>query len=153
MWCHLNDEANLLEQLLPNGVQVSGSMTDEMKEERLVAFQDGQIQHLITKPKIGCFGLNWQHCHNVATFPSHSWEQYYQSVRRCWRFGQSHEVSVHIVVSDSEVGVLRNLQDKADKADRMFASLNQHMNHPAMMDRHDFMDNDIKVPEWMANSK
>ena len=109
VWCHLNDEADLLERIIPDCRQVSGSQSEDEKEELLLAFQAGQLKRLVTKPKIGCFGLNWQHCNHVVTFASHSYEQYYQSVRRCWRFGQKRPVEVHVFSSEAEGGVVANL--------------------------------------------
>lgn len=149
LWCHLNDEGDMLECVIPNALQVSGSMPEEQKVERLLAFQRGELQVLVTKPKIGCFGLNWQHCHNVVTFPSHSWEQYYQAVRRCLRFGQEHPVTVHIVTTEGEVGVLRNLQHKAKQADEMFESLSRHANN-ALHIKHDIHFGESgRLPSWL----
>lgn len=127
-WCHLNDEGDLLERLIPGAVQVSGSDPDEAKEEKFLAFASGQARVLVTKPKIGAWGLNFQHCAHVASFASHSFEQHYQSVRRCWRFGQTRPVVVDLVASEAEAGVVKNLQRKADQASRMFDSLIAHMN-------------------------
>jgi hypothetical protein len=87
-WCHLNVEGDLLERLIPGAVQVAGSESVEAKEEKLEAFSKGQIKRLVTKPKIGGFGLNWQHCSDLSFFPSHSFEMVYQLIRRFWRFGQ-----------------------------------------------------------------
>ena len=78
---------------------------------------------LVTKPKIGAWGLNWQHCAHVVTFASHSFEQYYQSVRRCWRFGQERRVTVDLIATEGEKGIKNNLRRKADQAERMFANL------------------------------
>jgi len=153
VWCHLNDEADLLKNLIPGAVQVSGSMPDELKEERLLGFQSGEIPVLVTKPKIGCYGLNWQHCHNVVTFPSHSWEQYYQAVRRCLRFGQKHPVNVTIITTEGEVGVLANLRRKADAADRMFESLCRHMNDAMHIDRGREFTQRERIPRWLLASK
>lgn len=150
IWCHLNDEGDLLERLVDGGVQVSGSMSLEQKEERLLGFQSGAINTLITKPKIGCFGLNWQHCHNVVSFPSHSWEQYYQAVRRCWRFGQKHSVHVTLVTSEGEQSVLRNLQRKAAGADRMFESLITYMNDAICIGSEDNFNQEEMVPAWLS---
>ena len=88
IWCHLNPEGDLLEKIVKDAVQVSGKDSDEKKEEILTAFSNGQIKRLVTKQKIAGWGMNWQHCSHMTTFPSHSFEQYYQGVRRCWRFGQ-----------------------------------------------------------------
>lgn len=153
VWCHLNDEADELENMIPGAVQVSGSMPDELKEERLLAFQSGEVPVLITKPKIGCYGLNWQHCHNVVTFPSHSWEQYYQAVRRCLRFGQKHPVEVTIVTTQGEIGVLKNLRRKADAADRMFESLCRNMNNSMHIDHGREFTQQERMPRWLSASK
>jgi hypothetical protein len=127
-WCHLNDEADLLEHLIGGSNQVSGAMCDEQKIELFDYFTTGQLRVLITKPKIGAFGLNWQHCANLSVFPSHSYEQYYQAVRRCWRYGQTRDVTVHVVTTQGEADVLGNLQRKAAAADRMFAVMAEEMN-------------------------
>lgn len=83
VWCHLDDEGDTLEKMIPGSVQISGKNKDEVKEERFLAFTDKQIRVLITKPKIGALGLNFQHCSHITYFPSHSYESYYQAVRRC----------------------------------------------------------------------
>jgi hypothetical protein len=126
-WCHLNDEADLLEHLIPGSNQVSGSMSDERKLDLFDAFTAGHLRVLITKPKIGAFGLNWQHCANLSMFPSHSYEQYYQAVRRCWRYGQTRDVTVHVITTQGEGNVLANLQRKAAAADQMFAIMAEEM--------------------------
>ena len=149
IWCHLNPEADLLERMIPGALQVSGSMSDEKKEERLLAFQHGGLKVLITKPRIGCFGLNWQHCHNVVTFPSHSWEQYYQSVRRCWRFGQKEQVKVHVVTSEGERRVVANLQRKAKNADKMFERLVGYMNEVLDIQKDNGFSEEVEVPGWL----
>jgi hypothetical protein len=131
VWCQLNDEGDLLERLIPGAVQVAGSDSDEAKEERLLAFAAGDVRVLITKPKIGAWGLNLQNCAHVTYFPSHSFEQYYQAVRRCWRFGQTRPVRVDLVTTEGERGVKDNLQRKAAQADRMFDALVAHM-HDAL---------------------
>lgn len=149
VWCHLNDEAKMLREMIPSAVEVSGSMSDEQKEERLVGFQNGQFPVLITKPKIGCYGLNWQHCNNVVTFPSHSFEQYYQSVRRCWRFGQKMPVTVTVVTTEGEIGVLKNLQRKSRQADEMFRSLVENMNNELRLSSVETYDKGVEVPSWL----
>ena len=120
IWCNLNDEGTLLEKLIPDAVEVAGRHTIEQKEERLAAFTAGDIRCLITKPKIGGFGLNWQHCANTVIFPTDSWESWYQMVRRFWRFGQERPVNVHAVASESEVTVIENLKRKEKDAGIMF---------------------------------
>lgn len=149
VWCHLNDEGDLLEKLIPDAVQVKGSMGDEQKEDFLHGFAKKKYRVLITKPKIGCWGLNWQHCNNVITFPGHSFEQYYQAVRRCWRFGQTRPVTVNVVTTEGEAGVIANLKQKQLKAEQMFASLVECMNREiAIAARHNF-DLKEKVPSWL----
>lgn len=149
VWCHLNDEADALELAIDGAEQVSGDMSEESKEAKLTAFKRGDIRVLVTKPKIGCFGLNWQHCHNVITFPSHSWEQYYQAVRRCWRFGQQNPVTVHIITTEGERGVMANLQRKAKQADAMFTSLVAHMNEAMSLDRGLNLNQNERTPSWL----
>src|SRR6056297_1311270 len=88
VWCNLNDEGDMLEKLIPDGVQVAGKHSDKIKEERLIGFKNGDFRVLITKPKIGAWGLNYQHCNHMTYFPTHSYEAYYQASRRLLRFGQ-----------------------------------------------------------------
>jgi len=115
-WCHFNDEGNLLNELDTEAVQIKGGDSIEKKEEILLAFANGEIKRLITKPKITSFGLNWQHCSHTVYFPTWSYEQYYQSIRRFWRFGQTNEVTVDLVVSDGQERVLEALKYKTQKA-------------------------------------
>lgn len=120
IWCNLNDEGERLAKMIPDAVEVAGRHSIEQKEERLAAFTAGEIQTLITKPKIGGFGLNWQHCSNTLIFPTDSWEQWYQMVRRFWRFGQTQAVNVHAIASEAETGVVENLKRKEADAGAMF---------------------------------
>ena len=149
VWCHLNDEGDELQRVIPDAVQVSGGDSDDRKEERLEAFAEGRARVLITKPKIGAWGLNFQHCNHVTFFPSHSFEQYYQAVRRCWRFGQKRAVKVDIVTTEGERGVMSNLQRKAEQADAMFSRLVDEMNHAMHIDRSNNMTKKMEVPEWL----
>ncbi len=149
VWCHLNDEGDLLEEMIPDAVQVSGSDSDDAKEDRLIAFADGKARILITKPKIGAWGLNFQHCNHMTFFPSHSFEQYYQSVRRCWRFGQKRPVTVDIVTSEGERGIMKNLQRKAAQADEMFGHLVREMNHAQSIGRLNNMIKPMEIPQWL----
>jgi hypothetical protein len=128
IWCNLNIEGDLLAKIIPDAKQVKGSDSIEKKEERLQAFKNGELRVLITKPKIGAFGLNWQHCNNVVFFISHSYEQYYQAVRRCWRFGQTEPVNVSIIQTDSDERVIKNLTRKSLASDKMFTDLVNYMN-------------------------
>jgi hypothetical protein len=149
VWCHMNDEGDLLEKLIPDAVQVSGSDSDSAKEERMLGFADGKARVLITKPKIGAWGLNFQHCNHITFFPSHSFEQYYQGVRRCWRFGQKRPVHVDIITTEGERGVLKNLQRKAAQADKMFNSLVDEMNNAIGIDRATQFTKKQEIPTWL----
>lgn len=148
-WCHLNDEGDLLEKSIPGSVQVSGRDSDEEKEEKFSAFASGQVRVLVTKPIIGAWGLNWQHCAHMTTFTGHSFEQYYQSVRRFWRFGQTRPVVVDHVLSDGEGRVLANLQRKAEQADRLFAELTDHVQEELAIVRGRTFDKSVEVPSWL----
>lgn len=149
IWCHLNDEGDLLEKLIPDAVQVSGNDTDEQKESAFRAFADGQIRVLITKPRIGGFGLNWQHCNHVVYFITHSYEQYYQAVRRCWRFGQTNPVTVDNISSEGDVKVMENLQRKSGQASVMFDSLVSQMYDSLHIDRRNGYQVNVEVPQWL----
>jgi len=124
VWCNLNDESNALSAAIPDAVEVQGRDDLESKTETLSAFQDGKIRVLVTKPKIAGFGLNLQHCHNMAFVGlDDSWESYYQAIRRCYRFGQKCKVNVHIVLSDVEQEIYHNITRKERQANIMAEKL------------------------------
>ena len=148
-WCHLNDESDMLAKMIPDAVEVRGSDPDDKKEERLDAFAAGQIRVLVTKPTIAGFGLNWQHCAHQTVFPSHSFEQYYQSIRRSWRFGQKRPVTIDIVTSEGESGVLANMKRKQDAADLMFERLVEYMNAEVGIKKEDVFTKSEEVPSWL----
>ena len=149
VWCHLNVEGDRLEKAIHGSVQVKGADSDEQKEEAYRAFATGDCRVLVIKPKIGAWGLNWQHCAHVVTFASHSYEQYYQGVRRCWRFGQSHPVTVDVVATTGERYVMGNMQRKADAADAMFSALTQHMRDAVRVDRDRTAGVALEIPSWV----
>lgn len=149
VWCHMNDEANLLEKIIPGARQIAGRTPDETKVELYERFADGSLRVLIIKPKIGAFGLNWQHCNHVVAFASHSYEQHYQCVRRCWRFGQSRPVDLDVIATEGEVRVLGNLRRKAKQADLMFAQLVQEMNTAETVERERLYVNRTEKPSWL----
>jgi hypothetical protein len=149
MWCELNDEGNMLTEVIPNAVQIKGAMPDHKKEELLTAFTNGEIETLVTKPKIGAWGLNWQHCANVVSFPSHSFEQMYQSVRRCWRFGQKSPVDFTLIVNEGEVGVLESLKRKQAQCEQMFESIVRHMSDAQALTSDDSFSDPEEVPSWL----
>jgi hypothetical protein len=115
-WCNFNDEGDLLDELDKDAIQIKGGQSIEKKEEILLAFAKGEIKRIITKPKITSFGLNWQHCNHTVYFPTWSYEQYYQAIRRFWRFGQTKEVYVDLVLSDGQKRVIDTLLYKTNKA-------------------------------------
>lgn len=113
IWCHLNDEGDLLENQINNAIQIAGRHSNEFKSTSMLDFSQGDIKKLISKPKLSGFGMNWQNCNQVIfTGLSDSWESFYQAIRRCWRYGQKRAVHVHIVSSDIEGGVLANIKRK-----------------------------------------
>lgn len=107
------------------------------------------VRRLVTKPVMFGLGLNFQHCAHMTYFPSHSYEQMYQSVRRSWRFGQKHPVTVDVIITDGGAGILANLQRKAAQADSMFESLVAHMNNAVRVQRGNTFDNAMEVPQWL----
>ena len=148
-WCHLNDESELLAHLIPGAVEIRGSDSPDEKESKLRGFSEGDIPFIVTKPTIGAWGLNWQHSHRMTYFPSHSYEQWYQAVRRMWRFGQTSEVTVDVITTEGGSNVLANLRRKADQADAMFTALVEHMNQARDIDRVAY-DKPVEVPAWLA---
>jgi hypothetical protein len=148
-WCHLNEEGHRLEKLIPGAVEVDGADSDDFKEESFEAFARGEIRVLISKPVIAGFGLNWQHCAHQTFFPSHSFEQWYQAIRRCWRFGQKHSVRVDVVSSQGEAGVLSNLRRKADQCDRMFSQLVDLINNELRIEQKNLFTQKQSLPSWL----
>jgi hypothetical protein len=149
-WCYLNDEGRLLAKLIPGAVEVSGADPDDAKEEAFEAFARGDIRVIVSKPKIAGFGLNWQHCSHMTFFPSHSWEQWHQAIRRCWRFGQTRPVTVDVVTTPGMLGVLANLKNKEEKVDRMFSRLVELMNNAVRIGRTAYGVKTEEVPQWLS---
>lgn len=120
VWCELNDESDAIERAISDAVQVRGSDDREVKRERLLGFADGKYRVMVTKPSIAGFGLNWQHCATVIfAGASHSYEQTYQAIRRCWRFGQTRPVTVHVIRAETESAIVANFRRKEADAERM----------------------------------
>lgn len=129
LWAGRNDEAAQLAAAIPGAVNVHGSMSPEEKAEHLLAFAAGGIRTLVTKTSIAGFGMNWQHCARTAFVGlSDSWEQYYQAIRRCWRYGQTRPVHAHIVLSDIEAEIAANVARKDAEASALVAELVSAMN-------------------------
>lgn len=126
VWCDLNDESARLSELISGSVEVKGSDKTEYKSKSMLSFSDGTVKCLVTKPKIAGFGMNWQNCHNmIFTGLSDSYEQYYQAVRRCWRFGQENPVNVYIIISAKEGCVKENIERKQADFQRMQSEMTE----------------------------
>lgn len=148
-WVNRNAEGDLIEKLVDGAAQVSGSDSDESKEEKFRAFEEGQIRVLVTKPTIAGFGLNWQHCANQTFFPSHSFEQWYQAIRRSWRFGQTKPVTIDVVSTEGQSRVLSNLQRKAEAAENMFAKLVGYMSDEISIQEKNKHQTEEVLPQWL----
>ena len=149
VWCNLNEEGKMLAKAIDGAVEVCGSDSEEHKERTFSGFVNGDIRVLVSKPSIGGFGLNLQHCSHQTYFPSHSYEQYYQSVRRCWRFGQKNEVTVDMITTDGQENVLRNLQRKSDQAGEMFDMLVKMMWRELKIEKKNEYTNKQELPKWL----
>jgi DNA modification methylase len=144
IWCHLNDEAALLQKLIPGAVNVQGSDSPESKAENLLAFAHGSLRVLISKPKIAGFGMNWQHCARMAFVGlDDSFEKFYQAVRRCYRFGQTRNVQVHMFTAENEGQILANLKRKEIQHHEMSESMIEHMK--------DIMNNELQGQQNIVN--
>ena len=148
-WCHFNAEAEHLTSAIDGAVNLSGADKDEAKEEKFAAFRSGEIKYLVTKPKIAALGVNWQHSAACTYFDDYSYEQYYQAVRRFWRFGQQRPVTVHQIGTTSLSNVAKSRKRKSEAANKMFASMMEHMvaaqkNHKIFTDTQK-----TEVPKWL----
>lgn len=127
-WCNLNAEADLLAKLIPGSVNLHGGLSEGDKERILVDFSEGRISHLVTKPSLAGFGMNWQHCADTGFVGlNDSFEQFYQAVRRFWRFGQVKPVTCHVIASELEGATVANIKRKEADAERMAAAMVLHM--------------------------
>ena len=161
IWCDTNYEADELKRLVPDAVDLRGNESETAKESKLSGFTDGSIRVLITKPTVAGFGLNWQHCRRMAFIGlSYSYEQYYQAVRRCWRFGQKHEVHAHVVMAESEAAILRTNQRKQDQHSQMQSAMRESINRKhelatsadlALSQQHS--DKRMELPQWLFRTK
>ena len=127
-WCNTNNESSILKSSDSKAVEIIGSQSIDKKEEILLAFANGEIKRLITKAKMTSMGLNWQHCNHSVFFPTWSYEQYYQAIRRFWRFGQKNDVTIDMVISDGQTRVLEALEQKTQKAIQLHKNLTENVN-------------------------
>lgn len=147
-WCNLNEESSLLSTLDSDAVEIIGGMSIEKKEEILVAFARGEIKRLITKARMTSMGLNWQHCNHTVFFPTWSYEQYYQAIRRFWRFGQKSEVVCDMVISEGQERVLEALEQKTQKAIELYGNLVAAANRDFSFSAKEF-NQSVRLPEFI----
>jgi hypothetical protein len=146
-WCNRNDEGDLLQELDKTAYQIKGSMNIDKKEEIILAFAKGEIKKLITKPKMTAFGLNWQHCGHTTVFPTFSYEQYYQLIRRFWRYGRTEKVIADIVHTDGQKRIIDSITAKMDKANKLFDKLNSTLNSNYQIKEREF-NQKITLPKF-----
>ena len=128
VWCNLNSESDMLTKAIPESLEVKGSDHRDQKAERLLGFVEGKPRVLVSKPSIAGFGLNYQHCSDcVFVGLNDSFEQLYQAIRRCWRFGQTKPVNIYLVASDMEGAVVANLKRKETAYDVMGEAMSAHV--------------------------
>lgn len=147
-WCNLNDEADTILELDKNAIEVRGDMNIDQKEEILLNFANENIKKLVTKTSITAFGLNWQHCNHTTYFPTYSYEQYYQAIRRFWRFGQTKPVTVDLIFSDGQERIMQSLLVKKDKAMKMFEKLIQQTNSDFTIKTKEF-NKQVIIPKFL----
>lgn len=159
IWCNTDYEADALTETIPDAVEVRGSESQESKERKLDGFVDGAHRIIITKPRIAGFGLNWQHCNRIVFMGlSYSYEQLYQAIRRCYRFGQTRPVIADIIVSDAEVGILDTIRRKQaahlQMQDEMVLAMREagiaNVNPKARLTLRQTNDDQISIPEWLV---
>lgn len=143
-WCNTNNESSILKNLDSEAVEILGSQSIEKKEEILLNFAEGNIKRLITKAKMTGMGLNWQHCNHSVFFPTWSYEQYYQAIRRFWRFGQKNDVTIDMVISDGQTRILEALEQKTQKAIELYENLTKAVNSVYVHNQKEFNKKLIK---------
>lgn len=159
IWCGLNDESTALKAAIPTAVEVRGSDKEAHRRDALTGFTHGKYRDLVSKGSICGWGMNWQHCRNVA-FPglSDSYEEFYQCVRRCWRFGQTKTVHVWIWLASTELAVLKNIKRKQAEADKMAEAMVEHMREfnqreiagASVRERDEYTTNIVRGNRWTA---
>lgn len=147
-WVNLNEESKMIKELDSEAVEIIGTMTVEKKEDVLMRFARGEIKRIITKAKMTGMGLNWQHCNHSVFFPTYSYEQYYQAIRRFWRFGQQKNVTIDMVTSQGQKRVLEALQQKTDKAIQLYENLVKNVNEVFKEDKKQF-NKEIELPKFL----
>lgn len=158
IWCDYNDESAALKKAIQGSVEVKGNDTPEHKENAMIGFGKCKVKYLVSKPSICGFGMNWQNCHDMIFCGlSDSFEQFYQAIRRCYRFGQNQEVNVHIVISEKEMNVLNNIKRKQADHERMSKEMVKIMSESAISELHHYERKqtnylpvqEMQMPEWL----
>ena len=147
-WVNLNEESRMIKELDSEAVEILGSMSIEKKEDILMRFAKGEIKRIITKAKMTGMGLNWQHCNHSVFFPTYSYEQYYQAIRRFWRFGQQNNVTIDMVTSQVQKRILLALEQKTAKAIQLYESLVKNVNEVFIEDKKQF-NKEIELPKFI----
>lgn len=157
VWCELNDESVALAEAIPGAEEICGSDSADDKETAMANFTRGAVSALVTKPSIAGWGLNWQHCARVVFVGvSHSFESWYQAIRRVYRFGQKRPVEIHVVTSDADGSVVANLKRKQRDAEQMIAAMVREMAVVGTIrgTKRDFTEYAPKIrmiiPEWVG---
>lgn len=158
IWCELIDEGDNLRKAIPDSIEVRGGHSDEYKEDAAIGFVTGKHRVLISKSSIFGFGMNFQHCHNVIFVGmSNSYEQYYQAIRRVWRFGQKSDVNVHIITTDADGRVIENIARKEKQAMDMYDQIVKHMapetnfERVARQDMEYNAETEMTLPSWLIS--
>lgn len=158
IWCDLNDESTMLADLIDGAIEIAGRHSPEYKESNMIGFSENRFRPLVTKPKIAGLGMNWQNCRNqIFVGLSDSYEQYYQAVRRCWRFGQNYPVNVHIVYSEAEGAVVENIRRKEKDHNIMFSEMINAMQPISATNIRNSIKKtynpqlDVRLPSFMRN--
>ncbi len=158
IWCELNDEGDMLQKAIEGSRQVKGADDQDIKSRNLLEFADGAFDVLITKAKIAGFGMNWQRCNRMVFIgASHSFEQTYQAIRRCWRFGQKKPVDVYIIRANTEDSIMQNYKRKEADAERMTVEMKNHVAdilkseiRGTVKEWNDYNpQKKMKIPSWM----
>ena len=155
VWCDLNIEGDALAKAIPDAVQVKGADSADFKEKALGDFATGALRVLVSKPSIAGFGMNFQSCHNIVFVGlSDSYEAFYQAIRRCWRFGQAHEVECYVICADSDGAVVENIRRKESQSTEMFEEVVKAMGglSAAAAHRNEMIYNPtepVEIPVWL----
>lgn len=162
IWCGLNAESQMLTKAISGAVEITGSHKAEYKEKTINDFSMGKIRILVTKPSIAGFGMNWQHCNKMAFVGlSDSFEEYFQAVRRCWRFGQEKPVDVYVITAETEGAVVANIKRKEDEFAAMLSGMisatqeitRENLQSTGREAEEYKAENGIIIPEWLAKQK